>query len=90
MIYVTFFEIPVSFAFLAIPLKSLGMSWAKPLAGITASFGVVDTQTIYVLGYIEIDNYVANELIYVRMSSYKFRRNNCEMRVSVVMYFESY
>jgi hypothetical protein len=84
------FEVPVSFAFLAIPLAQLGMSWAKLLAGITASFGVVDTQSVYVFGYLEIDNYVANELIYVRMSSYRFRKGSCEMSVPVVMYFESY
>ena len=84
------FEVPVSFAFLAIPLAQLGMPWAKLLAGITASFGVVDTQRVYVVGYIQIENYVVNELIHVRMSSYKFRRNGCEMSVPVVMYFESY
>jgi hypothetical protein len=77
------FEVPVSFAFLAIPLAQLGMSWAKLLAGITASLGTA-------IGYLEIDNYVANELIYVRMSSYRFRRGSCEMSVPVVMYFESY
>jgi hypothetical protein len=84
------FEVPVSFAFLAIPLAQLGMSWAKLLAGITASFGIVDAYAVFIYGYIQIENYVANELIYVRMSSYRFRKGSCEMSVPVVMYFESY
>jgi hypothetical protein len=77
------FGVPVSFAFLAIPLAQLGMPWAKLLAAITASFGRVD-------GYIQVENYVANELIHVRMSSYRFRKGSCEMSVPVVMYLESY